>query len=113
MVINVRTDVIAVTGPVADHLDSRIAELPGATDAVSKHRPDKHHWAFPNSGRVRVFSTADRSPAGVTLNSDLDDAEHNAWAIEVFDALIAGTEGDVTLLDENDNVVKSRHRATA
>jgi len=103
-----RTDLITVTGPIADQLDTRVAALPGATDAVSKHRPDKHHWAFPNSGRIRVFSTADRSPAGATLNSDLDDTEHNAWAIEVFNAMSVGTEGDLTLLDENDNIVRSR-----
>lgn len=108
MVIIVRIDVITVAGSGADHLDTLIAEIPGATDAVSKHRPDKHHWAFPNGGRVRVFSTAEHSPAGVTLNSDLDDAAHNGWAIEVFNALCASAEGDVTLLDENDKFVRSR-----
>ena len=107
-----RTDIITVSGPTpADHLDALIAELPGATDAVSKHRPDKHHWAFPNSGRVRVFSTADRSPGGVTLNSDLDDAQHNAWAIEVFDALSRASAGDVTLFDQDDNPIRTRPSA--
>jgi len=107
-----RIDVITVASSDADHLDVLIGEIPGATDAVSKHRPDKHHWVFPNGGRVRLFSTAEHSPAGVTLHSDLDDADHNAWAIDVFNA-ISRLGGDVTVFDEDDNVVKSQHRATA
>ena len=60
-----------------------------------------------NGGMYDVLATPRRE---VTVSIPL---RRDDGTIEVFDALSAGTEGDVTLLDENDNVVKSRHRATA
>ena len=46
--------------------------------------------------------------SGATLASDLPDDEHNAWAIRVFDAICAATTANVELLDEDDNVIRSR-----
>ena len=46
------------------------------------------------------------------LLSELPDDEHNAWANKVFEYVCAVSAGDVQLLDQDDNVVRSR-KATA
>ncbi|WP_214091140.1 hypothetical protein [Mycolicibacter acidiphilus] len=105
-----RADVLTVSGDIASILDSRLAKLPGASLARNEHRPNGYHWVLPNGGKIRVFSSADQSPAGVTLHSNLPDDEHNTWAVEIFDGICAGSDGNVALLDEDDNVVKSRRQ---
>lgn len=51
--------------------------------------------------------------SGARLASDLHDAAHNAWAENVFDTICSTVTADVELLDEDDNVIRSRHTATA
>lgn len=107
-----RYDILNV-GVEAHHLERSLATALGAAVKADRHGP-KTHLEAPNGGRLRVSpAVTNAAVAVVSLNSDLDDAEHNAWAVEVFNAACAATTSTVELFDEDDNVVKSRHRTAA
>ncbi|WP_157851058.1 hypothetical protein [Gordonia phthalatica] len=57
---------------------------------------------------VRIYVHRGVRAMAVSLVSGLPDAEHNEWAIRIFDEIVRGVTGGVELLDEDDNVVRSR-----
>lgn len=93
---------------VAHLVEDRLKVALGAVDEPDRFG-SKSHLKVTNGGWLRV-STAftDEAKAVVSLHSDLDDADHNVWAIEVFNAACRVTDSDVDLFDEEDRVVKSR-----
>lgn len=103
-----RAEVISVAGDVAAQLVSRLDALPGAVWTPSKYLPEKLHLEYPNGGEIYFYYTDQQMPSGAALYSALNDGEHNAWAKEVFATLTHNSRGDVVLLDEQDNVVRSR-----
>jgi len=103
-----RCDVLN-TDADADHLEALVRRALRAVD-----EPDlfgaKSHLKTPNGGRIYVSpSLVNSAESGATLHSEFADAEHNAWAIEVFDALCAAAPYDVELFDEDDHVIRARH----
>ena len=101
-----RTDIIT-TPRGLESIKAALGALPGAVWVPSEFRPENLHLEFPNGGQLWL------SVGSVGVSSALPDAEHNAWSAEVFDTICRVVDGDVELLDEDDNVVKSQHRATA
>lgn len=97
-------------GEEAHRLEAVLREALDAASAPNRFT-DGSHLKTANGGRLRLSPAfTDSTKSSVSLHSDLDEAEHNAWAVEVFDAVCAAIDGDVELLDESDHVVKSRHR---
>lgn len=107
-----RYDILNVSAP-AHRVEDLLTAALGATDEPNRFGP-KTHLKTPNGGRLRVSPSVNAtSEASVSLYSDFDDAEHNAWAVKVFNATCSATDADVDLFDEDDSVVKSRHRNAA
>ncbi|TLH63711.1 hypothetical protein [Mycolicibacterium phocaicum] len=107
-----RYDILNVSAP-AHRVEHLLKAALGATDEPNKFG-SKSHLKTPDGGRIRVSASfTDGSKSTVSLHSDFDNAEHNAWAVKVFNTTCAATDADVDLFDEADSVVKSRHRNAA
>ena len=104
-----RYDILNV-GVEATRLEGLLAAALKAVEEPDRYGP-KTHLKAPNGGWLRVRPAVTNDAVSVvSLNSDLPDSEHNAWAVEVFNAACGATTAAVELFDEDDNVVKSRHR---
>lgn len=109
-VTTTRYDILNVSAP-AHRVEHLLKAALGATDEPNKFGP-KTHLTTSNGGRLRVSpAVTNEAVAVVSLNSDLPDAEHNAWAVEVFNAACAATTSTVELFDEDDNVISSHRTA--
>ncbi|GAC81151.1 hypothetical protein GM1_029_00540 [Gordonia malaquae NBRC 108250] len=98
--------VITVSGSqVADDLDAKLGDVLSAK-RVPDGYGDRSHWE--TSAGTRLYVHQGGRGASLTMASGLDDGHHNSDAVAVFDAVIRCVPGHAELLDEDDNVIRSR-----